>query len=90
MKELKKLALILRALGFSANIEVEKIDLKDYQIDNTNICVQFGKLCWSVWFCGDTWEVHLNNKYLYNEYWCKDILDVVFILIKDTKRYTTK
>lgn len=60
MKDLQKLALILRALGMSAKVISEPISMLDgSQIDNTFVSASRGKCCWNIWHEGKLFEVHL-------------------------------
>ena len=63
MKELKKLAIILRALGFKVNVENEKISFGDgVEYDNIFAVVDLANCHWDIWHAGSTFEVHFFNE----------------------------
>ena len=63
MKELKKLAIILRALGFKVNVENEKISFGDgIEYDNIFAHVELANCCWDIWFENSMFEVHFFNE----------------------------
>ena len=63
MKELKKLAIILRALGFKVNVENETISFGDGVVyDNIFAVVDLANCHWDIWHEGSTFEVHFFNK----------------------------
>ena len=53
MKELKKLAIILRALGFKVRVENEKISFGDgIEYDNIFAAVDLANCHWDIWHEG--------------------------------------
>lgn len=69
MKELKKLAIILRALGFNVNVENETISFGDgVTYDNIFAAVDLANCHWDIWYEGRTFEVHFfaNNECIYD------------------------
>ena len=71
MKELKKLAIILRALGFKVNVENETISFGDGAVyDNIFAAVDLANCHWDIWHEGRTFEVHFfaNNECIYDHF----------------------
>lgn len=63
MKELKKLALILRALGISANVVSEEITYKGvFDCDNIFCECTKGMVHFDVWHDDESFEVHFTFK----------------------------
>ena len=63
MKELKKLALILRALGITAKVIVEEITYKGvHDYDNIFCECDKGLLHFDVWHDDETFEIHSTLK----------------------------
>lgn len=81
MKELKKLALILRALGITAQVESEPIYFGDELIsDNTFCFCKKGDVRFDVWHEElNEYEIHFtyNNTLVYDTLYLDSLLQVV-------------
>ena len=80
MKELKKLAIILRALGFKVNVENETISFGDGVVyDNIFAAVDLANCHWDIWHEGRTFEVHFfaNNECIYDQVYFSFQFDVI-------------
>lgn len=59
MKELKKLAILLRALGFTVDVRQEPITFNDgTRIENIFAAVDRANCHWDIWREDGTFEVH--------------------------------
>ena len=80
MKELKKLALILRALGITANVIVEEITYKGvHDYDNIFCECDKGLLHFDVWHDDETFEIHstLKDTLVYDTLYLDSLIQVV-------------
>ena len=66
MKDLKKLALILRALGITANVVSEQITYKGvFDSDNIFCECEKGMVHFDVWHDDESFELHITCLYGY-------------------------
>lgn len=81
MKELKKLALILRALGITAKVESEPIYFGSELISDNIFCFcQKGNVCFDVWHEEtNKFELHITykNTLVYDTLYLDSLLQVV-------------
>lgn len=80
MKELKKLALILRALGITANLVSEPIYFGSELISDNTFCIcRKGSVRFDVWHEDDYFELHFtyNNILVYDTLYLDSLLQVV-------------
>ena len=80
MKELKKLALILRALGITAKVFSEEITYKGvHEYDNIFCECDKGLLHFDVWHDDETFEIHstLKDTLIYDTLYLDNLLQVV-------------
>jgi len=90
MKDLQKLALILRALGMSAKVISEPITWDDgTKIDNTFVAIDFGKYHWDIWHEGRQFEVHffVNHECVYDTVYYSNLFDTVGGIFNDTQEH---
>ena len=87
MKELKKLASILRALDVWAQIEDEGTENEFLCVlDNNNHGVSFE---WQIWYVDNYYEIHLfvNNELMYDQTYLYTPLFVVGQITSDIQKY---
>ena len=80
MKELKKLALILRALGITANVFSEEITYKGvHDYDNIFCECSKGMVHFDVWHDDETFEIHstLKDTLVYDTLYLDSLIQVV-------------
>ena len=80
MKELKKLALILRALGITAKVVSEEITYNgEFAWDNTFCECDKGLIHFDVWHDEETFEIHFTFKdtLVYDTLYLDNLLQVV-------------
>lgn len=90
MKELKKLAIILRALGFRVNVEYETISLGDGAVyDNIFAAVDLANCHWDIWHEGSTLEMHFfaNNACIYDNIYYSFQFDAIKQIFIDYDKY---
>lgn len=90
MKELKKLAIILRALGFKVNVVNETFSYGDGVVyDNIFAVVDFANCHWDIWHEGNTFEVHFfaNNECIYDMVYLSFQFDVIKQIFIDYDKY---
>ena len=80
MKDLKKLALILRALGINANVESEPIYFGSELISDNTFCIC--RKCgvrFDVWLENDYFELHFYHKdtLIFDGLYLKNLIQVV-------------
>lgn len=80
MKELKKLALILRALGITANVVSEQITCNDEIVSNNTFCeCDKGLVHFDVWHDDEEFELHFTFKstLVYDTLYLDSLIQVV-------------
>lgn len=80
MKELKKLAVILRALGITANVVNEEITYNGvHDYDNTFCECEKGMVHFDVWHDDESFEVHFTfgSTLVYDTLYLDNLLQVV-------------
>ena len=80
MKELKKLAIILRALGITAKVVSEEITYKGvHEYDNIFCECSKGMVHFDVWHDDETFELHftLKDTLVYDTLYLDNLLQVV-------------
>lgn len=90
MKELKKLAILLRALGFNVVVRQELITFNDgTEIENTFAAADLANCHWDIWHEGRTFEVHFfaNNECIYDQVYYSFQFDVIKQIFVDYDRY---
>ena len=90
MKELKKLAIILRALGFKVNVENETFSFGDGVVyDNIFAVVDLANCHWDIWHGGSTFEVHFfnGNECIYDMVYLAFQFDVIKQIFIDYDKY---
>lgn len=90
MKELKKLAIILRALGFKVEVENETISFGDGVVyDNIFAAVDLANCHWDIWHEGRTFEVHFfyNKECIYDCVYFSFRFDVIKQIFIDYDKY---
>lgn len=90
MKELKKLAILLRALGFKVEVENETISFGDGAVyDNIFAAVDLTNCHWDIWHEGDLFEVHFYNgsEYIYDQVYFSFQFDVIKQIFIDYDKY---
>jgi hypothetical protein len=90
MKELKKLAILLRALGFKVEVENETISFGDGAVyDNIFAAVDLANCHWDIWHEGDLFEVHFYNgsEYIYDQVYFSFQFDVIKQIFIDYDKY---
>ena len=90
MKELKKLAIILRALGFKVRVENEKISFGDgIEYDNIFAAVDLAGCHWDIWYEGITFEIHFykNKECIYDQVYYSFQLGVIKQIFIDFDKY---
>lgn len=90
MKELKKLAILLRALGFKVEVENETISFGDGAVyDNIFAAVDLANCHWDIWHEGDLFEVHFYNgsEYIYDQVYFSFQFDVIKQIFVDYDKY---
>lgn len=90
MKDLKKLAIILRALGFKVEVEKETISFGDgAEYDNIFAAVDLANCHWDIWREGDLFEVHFYNgdEYIYDQVYFSFQFDVIKQIFIDYDKY---
>ena len=90
MKELKKLAIILRALGFKVNVENETFSFGDgVTCDNIFAAVDLAKCHWDIWHEGRMFEIHFykNKKCIYDQVYYSFQLGVIKQIFIDLDKY---
>ena len=86
MKELKKLASILRALDVWAQIEDEETENESLCVREINHGVSFE---WEIWYVDYYYELHLfvNNELMYDQTYLYSPLFVVGQITSDIQKY---
>lgn len=90
MKDLKKLAILLRALGFNVDVRQEPITFNDgTEIENTFAAADLANCHWDIWHEGRTFEVHFfaNNECIYDQVYYSFQFDVIKQIFVDYDRY---
>ena len=90
MKDLQKLAIILRALGMSTKVVSEPITVGDgTEIDNTFASIDFGKFHWDVWHDGKLFEVHffVDHECIYDTVYYSFLLNTVSCILEDIQEH---
>ena len=90
MKELKKLAILLRALGFKVEVRHEPITFDDGTvIENIFATVDLANCHWDIWHEGSTFEVHFfnENECIYDMVYLSFQFDVVKQIFIDYDKY---
>ena len=90
MKELKKLAIILRALGITAKVVSEEITYKGvHEYDNIFCECSKGMVHFDVWHDDAYYELHLfvNNELVYDQTYLYTPLFVVGQITSDIQKY---
>ena len=90
MKELKKLAIILSALGFKVNVENETISFGDgIEYDNIFAHVDLANCHWDIWHEGITFEIHFykNKECIYDQVYYSFQLGVIKQIFIDFDKY---
>lgn len=90
MKELKKLAILLRALGFKVEVEKETISFGDGPVfDNIFADVDRANCHWDIWREGRTFEVHFfaNEECIYDQVYYSFQFDVIKQIFVDYDKY---
>lgn len=90
MKELKKLAIILRALGFKVNVENETFSFGDGVVyDNIFAVVDLANCHWDIWHEDNTFEVHFfnENECIYDMVYLAFQFDVIKQIFIDYDKY---
>lgn len=80
MKELKKLALILRALGIIANVVSEQITCNDEIVSNNTFCECLkGGVRFDIWHDDEEFELHFTfkNTLVYDSLYLDSLIQVV-------------
>lgn len=79
MKELKKLALILRSLGITANVVSEKITCNDEFVSNNTFCECLkGDVRFDVWHEElNEFELHFKDTLVYDTLYLDSLIQVV-------------
>lgn len=90
MKELKKLAILLRALGFRVDVREEPITFNDgTRIDNIFAAVDRANCHWDIWREGRTFEIHfyLDKVCIYDQVYYSFQFDVIKQIFVDYNIY---
>jgi hypothetical protein len=90
MKDLKKLAILLRALGFKVEVINEKINYGDgIEYDNIFADVDLANCHWNIWHEDRTFEVHFywNNECVYDQVYYSFQFDVIKQIFVDYDKY---
>lgn len=90
MKDLKKLAILLRVLGFKVDVRQEPITFDDgTRIDNIFAAVDFANCHWDIWREGRTFEVHFfaNKECIYDQVYYSFQFDVIKGIFVDYNTY---
>lgn len=90
MKDLKKLAILLRALGFKVEVINEKINYGDgIEYDNIFADVDLANCHWNIWHEVRTFEVHFywNNECVYDQVYYSFQFDVIKQIFVDYDKY---
>lgn len=90
MKELKKLAILLRALGFKVEVENETISFGDGIVfDDIFANVDLANCHWSIWREDSTFEVHFfyDNECIYDQVYYSFQFDVIKQIFVDYDKY---
>ena len=80
MKDLKKLALILRALGITANVVSDTITCNGEVVSNNTFCECLkGSVRFDVWHDDESFEVHFTfgSTLVYDTLYLDSLIDVV-------------
>ena len=90
MKDLKKLALILRALGITANVVSEKITYNGaFAWDNTFCDCEKGSVHFDVWHDDEFFELHFTFKdtLVYDTLYLDSLIQVVNEITSTTSKF---
>ena len=90
MKDLKKLAILSRALGFKVEVINEKINYGDgIEYDNIFVDVDLANCHWNIWHEDRTFEVHFywNNECVYDQVYYSFQFDVIKQIFVDYDKY---
>ena len=90
MKELKKLALILRALGITAKVVSEEITYKGvHEYDNIFCECSKGMVHFDVWHDDETFEIHFTFKdtLVYDTLYLDSLIQVVGEIVGTFSKY---
>lgn len=90
MKDLKKLAILLRVLGFNVDVRQEPITFNDgIEIENTFAAADLANCHWDIWHEGRTFEVHFfaNNECIYDQVYYSFQFAVIKQIFVDYDRY---
>ena len=90
MKELKKLALILRALGITAKVVSEEITYKGvHEYDNIFCECSKGMVHFDVWHEDETFEIHFTFKdtLVYDTLYLDSLIQVVGEIVGTFSKY---
>ena len=90
MKELKKLAILLRAIGFRVDVRQEPITFNDgTRIENIFAAVDLANCNWDIWREGGTFEVHfyLDKECIYDQIYYSFQFDVIKEIFVDYGTY---
>lgn len=90
MKKLKKIAILLRALGFTVDVRQEPISFNDGTvIENIFAAVELANCHWSIWHEGSTFEVHFysGNECVYDQVCYSFQFDVIKQIFVDYDKY---
>ena len=80
MKDLKKLALILRALGITANVVSEQITCNGEFVSDNTFCECYkGSVRFDVWHDDESFELHFTfgSTLVYDTLYLDSLIDVV-------------
>lgn len=90
MKELKKLAILLRALGFRVDVKQEPITFNDgTRIDNIFAAVDRANCHWDIWHEDNMFEIHffVNKECIYDQVYHSFQFDVIKGIFVDYNIY---
>lgn len=90
MKDLKKLAILLRALGFNVDVRQEPITFNDgTKIDNIFAAVDCVNCHWDIWHEGNTFEIHffVNEECIYDQVYYSFQFGVIKQIFVDYDKY---
>lgn len=90
MKELKKLAIFLRALGFTVDVRQETISFNDgVEFDNNFADIDLANCHWDIWREGSAFEVHFykDNECMYDQVYYSFQFDVIKQIFVDYDKY---
>ena len=90
MKELKKLAIILRSLGITAKVVSEEITYKGvHEYDNIFCECSKGMVHFDVWHDDETFEIHITLKdtLVYDTLYLDSLIQVVSEIISTISKF---